>query len=258
VGRVYLSKDVNEYLQRVESLSGVQAKVIIDQACDYATPYLAGYNVTAALPPKGTARRSASSKALITLHEYAVATGTTVGQVADYLLRQFLPVMVYDPNIRKQAYKGRVIVQVHPMVLTMFHQVKAADETGNYMKVQDYLWYLTKELPDDILLRLIDESAATWASYRGGGGIPYTSMSCPRRIYTMVSAGSLIYRAPKAALYSSFIISLLRWYKRLEDTTDNLLRFPEPDAHELPWNEDALAQLWRYVFDLGLTAKGEQ
>ena len=178
--------------------------------------------------------------------------------MADHLLRQYLPVLIFDQDLRKHAFKGRVIVQVHPMVLTQFHQVKAVDETGNYMKVQDYLWYLTKELPDDVLLRLIDESAGSWASYRCTGGVPYTSMTCPRRIYTMISAGSQIYHAHKAALYSSFIISLLRWYQRLEDSVDNLLRFPEVTANELPWDADALAQLWRYVFDLGLTAKAEE
>lgn len=258
MGRLYLSRDVNEHLRRVENLSGMSGTAIIDQACDCATPYLAGYNETTALPQKGTVRRSASSVALIVLQEYADATGTKTGQVADYLISQYLPMLVYNKDLRKQPFKGRTIVQVHPMVLTQFHQVKAADPVGDKMKVQDYLWYLTRELPDDIVLRLIDESAATWSSYRCVEGIPYTSMACPRRIYTMVSVASGLYHVTKAGLYSAFLIALLRWYKLLSDSTANLLSFPEPNAGELPWDADALAQLWRYIFDLGLTKKGEQ
>lgn len=179
-------------------------------------------------------------------------TETRVGQVADHLLRQFLPMMIYDKDLRKRAFKGRVVVQVHPMVLTQFHQSKAADEGGRNMKVQDYLWYLTKELPDDILVKLVDESAATWHNYRG---VPYTSMTCPRRIYTMISSGAQIYQATKASLFSSFVISLLRWYKILEINT--ALSFPLPDVAELPYDREALAQLWRYTFNLGITTRGE-
>ena len=253
MGRLYLSGDVNDLLRQVEHLSGVTGSAIIAQACDYATPYLVGYNAITALPQKDTMRRSASSAALITLHEYAEATGTTVGQVGDHLLRQFLPMLIYDKDLRKRAFKGRVVVQVHPMVLTQFHQSKAADETGRYMKVQDYLWYLTKELPDDILVRLVDESVFKWRNYRG---VPYTSMTCPRRVYTMISSGSQIYHVPKASLFSSFVISLLRWYKLLGINT--ALSFPLPAISELPYDEDSLAQLWRYAFNLGIVAKGEQ
>jgi len=237
----------------VEHLSGLAGNALIDLACDYATQYLASYNVSMVLPRRDIARRSASSRALITLRECAEATDTTVGQVADYLLRQFLPVVIFDKELRNRTFTGRVVMQVHPMVLTYFHQVKAADEGGCNMKVQDYLWYLTKELPDDILLTLVDTSAATWRSYRG---VPYTSMACPRRIYTMIASGAQIYHAPKASLFSSFVISLLRWYKQLEVNT--ALSFPSVKAEELPYDADALAQLWRYVFNLGLTAKGEK
>lgn len=250
MGRVYLSRDVNDNLQQVEHMTAETGRSILELACDYATPYLTGYDAMTALPQKDTMRRSASSKVLITLQEYADATGTTKGQVADHLLRQFLPVMLYDKTLRSKVYKGRVIVQVHPMVLTQFHQSKALDGGGRNMKVQDYLWYLTKELPDDILVNLVDTSAATWRSYRG---VPYTSMTCPRRVYTLISAGAQIYRAPKASLFSSFIISLMRWYNRLGETSE--LSFPQVQPSDLPYDKEALAELWRYTFNLGLTAR---
>jgi len=220
---------------------------LFDLACDASQTYLVGYNMETAAPQKGRVRRSISARALMVLSHYAEETGTTVGQVADHLLRQFLPLVLLDKNTRAQVDRKRIIVQVHPMVLTRFHEVRAADETGAALPVKDYLWFLAKELTDDHLVHLIDTAASLWRNYQ----FPqYTSMECPSRVYSFITEGAEVYRVPKTALFSSFIIELLRWYRTLESYST--LEFPEPDDAQLPYNDEALAELLRYSFTLGM------
>ena len=254
MARVYLSSDVNEYLRQVEHISGMRGKELIETACEYCSTYMAGYNQSSAVPQSNARRRSISSQAMLTIMKYAELTETKPGQAMDYLLRQFLPTVVHDQKTRQRVAKSRVVVQVHPMVLTMFHEVKANDDTGEYMKVQDYLWSLTNELPDQILAELMDKGASVYKNYVG---VPYTSMVCPRRVYTLLSVASEQYRVPKAGLFSAFLVELVRWYKKAE--LFSAVAFPEPSAilGGKPFDEDSLSVVLKHMFSLGYN-KGAQ
>lgn len=236
------------------------------------------------------ARRVVSDAAYSVLRDYAREYDVPVMYIVDFLLSQFLPTALYSPNIdhlfnnavagkastpnieklREQLveyWKSRtansvvhrlrqksVHLSVHPMVLTRFNEFKLHDDVGQTMSNAAYLKCIVDELPWSQVATLLDEAASVAHLYKLRY---YSTLRCPLSLYNILCVSSALYHVSKVTLFSSFLVSLIRWYKGVESASH--LDFPMPvledDGH---FNSKLLGRLLDYTISLGLYRDEEE
>jgi hypothetical protein len=232
--RIMVSQDVVESLRTLATRLGISRASLLSLASEYAHNYLdddiRGLLSTQTEPTRITFPDSAPGIMFIT--ETATALGVPVGEVVDLLLREFLPVVLYSPEVRKQAERGHVVMQVHPMLLTKLGDVRAREEVVSELSNAQYITYLIRDLSTAKLTELMVQAGYISDQY---DALDWTTMSCPRNLAALITETAHSLDVKRGALFSAFIDVLLHWIRQTNMSAEFVDIIPNDagiDSHE--------------------------
>lgn len=247
--RVALSHEVADDLKALAIRLGVSQQSLISLASEYATQYITenftSFIETVSDPVKVTLPRLAPG--MLYLTEVASRMDIPVGEVLNHLLREFLPIVLYNQDIRRQAERIRWVMAVNPMVLTKFSDIRCDDPNLKDLSNVQFIQYLIQDLSLEKLAELVVRSCTLSDRYAAK---EYTTMSCPRQLASLLVDASERSNLKRGAVMSAFLDQILHWTRSInlsiQEIPINFDTTPVTDT-------DEFRNVLDYAFSLGYT-----
>jgi len=203
-----ISGDVYEFLKETEHKSGFSIPALIRATVDGDMgfiPCIIEDNLTDVID--GVSVDVPDCVAFI-VSEKASRFCVSRGSILDMLLRMTLATV--SNNIYGYSYlkTPNPRVKIDSTLREILNYTKDRSELINDFSMQNYLWYIIKDISNEDIFRRVLNALRNCNEYKSSA---MTSIELPYRIYNPLVKVCNVYRVRKSCLLSSFMVDYLNW-----------------------------------------------